>query len=207
MAHTTISNSMMFFRMLDRDYLDLPDVYMRAAFGGMTGPWSLIRNDGAASMYYCPDMASKQFGYSPMTGPSGLGYAQYLDGVGAYVLPNGSQGTYTFGCHFESEAGAYSVRPWDGVGRRVYLRQIHASFELNFGRFDLVRLDQRKRWFEVRIENPSDKDVKCNLKVTGLWGKQIQALGRVVQAENGIFEINLILTANQTIHVTGKVIA
>ncbi len=205
LAYTTIPNSLMFFSLMDRDYLDLPDVYMRAAFGGMTGPWALVRNDGAASMHYCPDASSKQFGYSTMTGASGLGYAQYLDGVSAYVLPNGSQGTYTFGCHFESEAGAYSIRPWDGVGRRVYLRQISAGFELSFGRFSLVRLDQRKRWFEVRIENPCDKDVKCELKVNGLWGTQIQTLGRMIESKDGVFGINLVLPANQTVHVTGKV--
>lgn len=206
LAHTTIPNALMLFRWLDRDYFDIPDVYMRLAFGGMLGPWALVRNDGAASMCYCPDSSSKHYGYNRFSGASGLGYFHYLRGVGAYVLPCGSAGTYTFGCHYESNSGAYSVRPWDGVGRRVIMRQIGAEFELTFGKILLARLDHRKRWFEVRIENPCDKDIKCELRVRGLWGVQLQILGRLLDNTNGEVEVPLVLPANQVVHVTGKVI-
>lgn len=205
LAHTTIPNSLIFFEYLDRDYLAVPDVYMRLAFGGMIGPWALVRNDGAASMCYCPDPASKHFGYNRYTGASGLGYFHYLREAGAWVLPSGSTGTYTFGCHFETEGGAYTVRPWDGVGRKVILRQIGAEFRLSFGKITLVRLDHRKRWFEVRIENPCDKDIRAELSVKGMWGKQLQINGRLVDCERGEGKMSLVLPAGQTVHVTGKV--
>ena len=207
LAHTTIPNAVMLFQYLDRDYLALPDVYMRLAFGGMLGPWALVRSDGAASMCYCPDMSSKHFGYNRFTGAGGIGYFHYLRGVGAYVLPAGAQGTFTFGCHFESEAGAYSVKPWDGVGRRVYLRQIGAEFHVTFGKIQLLRLDQRKRWFEIRIQNPCEKDVNCELRIKGMWGTRLQVLGRIVDAVGGEVRISLMLPAEQTTHVTGKVVA
>ncbi|MCC7102255.1 MAG: hypothetical protein IT206_04165 [Fimbriimonadaceae bacterium] len=205
LAHTTIPNALMFFEALDRDYLALPDVYMRLAFGGMLGPWALVRNDGAASMTYCPDLSSKHFGYNAYTGASGLGYFHYLRGVGAYVLPSGDLGTYTFGCHFESADGLYKVRPWDGVGRRVVLRQVGASFELSFGRLIHVELDHRKRHFSVQIENPSDKDVTCRLMVRGMWGSQMTIAGKVWDASDGVIEAVLALPSEQTITVTGKV--
>lgn len=206
LSHPTIPNAQILFEYLDRDYLAVPDVYMRLAFGGMFGPWALIRRDGAASMCYCPDPSSKQFGYNRFTGSSGLGYFHYLHKVGAYVLPNGAQGTFNFACHFESEGGAYVVRPWDGVGRRVILRQIGAEFELSFGKMTVVRLDHRKRWFEVSIENPCDKDVRCELRVRGMWGGQLQISGRVTEAPEGEAVTSLVLPARQTVQVVGKVV-
>ena len=148
LAHTTIPNSLIFFGLMDRDYLAIPEAYMRMAFGGMLGPWALVRSDGAASMCYCPDLSSKHAGFNSYTGGSGHGLFHYLREVGSYVLPNQKQGIYTFGCHFESTDDAYVVRPWEGVGRRIVMRQIGAEFRLTFGRFIELRVDRAKRWFE-----------------------------------------------------------
>lgn len=205
LSHTTIANSLIFFGMMDRDYLALPDAYMRMAFGGMLGPWALVRRDGAASMCYCPDLASRQAGFNVYTGASGLGYYHYLRGVGAYVLPNRDQGIFTFGCHLESEQNEYIVRPWDGVGRRVILRQIDAEFELNFGCFKEIRLDERKRSFTAMIWNPSDKDVKAEIRVKGLWGTVINVANRNHEAVDGQVVCPITLPANQVTTVTGKV--
>jgi len=151
----------------------------------MIGPWALVRNDGAASMCYCPDFSSKHQGYNPVTGASGLGYFHYLRCAGAFVLPNRSLGTYTFGCHYEFENNQHVIRPWDGVGRRVVLRQIGAEFSVSFGRIVLVTLDARKRYAEITIENPSDKVMRSELTVKGLWGTHINIQNKTCVAENG----------------------
>lgn len=205
LAHTTIPNALIFFQALDRDYLALPDVYMRLAFGGMLGPWALVRNDGAASMTYCPDLSSKHFGYNAFTGASGLGYFHYLRGVGAYVLPSGELGTYTFGCHYESDGGMHKVRPWDGVGRRVVLRQIGAEFEVSFGRIMEVSLDHRKRSFTIQVQNPSDKAVACRLRVKGMWGSQLMIAGKLYDAVEGAVEASVVIPALQLTTIEGKV--
>jgi len=205
LSHTTIPNSLIFFGMMDRDYLALPDAYMRMAFGGMLGPWALVRRDGAASMCYCPDLSSKQAGFNVYTGASGLGYFHYLRSVGAYVLPNRDQGIFTFGCHFENDHGFHVVRPWDGVGRRIILRQFDAEFELTFGCFHELRLDERKRSFSAQIVNPSDKDVKADLRVKGLWGNTILVQNRNYDAVDGEVQFPVTLPAGQTTTVTGKV--
>lgn len=207
LAHTTIPNALTFFATLDRDYPALPDVYMRLAFGGMVAPWALVRKDGAASMCCCPDFSSKHAWYNRYSGASGLGYAHYLHGVGAYVLPNGPASTFAFGCHFQAEGGAYIVRPWDGVGRRITLRQIGATFNLSFGVIKELRLDARKRWFELQIHNPSDKDITCELRVIGMWGTSFQVVGRVLDSHNGVLVATLSLPAGQSMFVTGKVIS
>lgn len=207
LAHTTISNALIFFASLDRDYLAIPDAYMRLAFGGMMGPWALVRGDGAASMCYCPDLSSKHHGYNRFTGASGLSYYLYMRGAGSYVLPNRGSAPYVFGCRFtEDEGGTMTVRPWDGVGRKVVLRQIAAEFRLRFGRFRSVRLDGRKRWAEFEIENPADKDIRTELEIKGLWGSQIQIAGRVVEAVDGRAEVGILLPAGRTQKLTAKVV-
>ncbi|MCW5936144.1 MAG: hypothetical protein KIT11_02410 [Fimbriimonadaceae bacterium] len=207
LAHTTIPNSLVFFGLMDRDYLALPEAYMRMAFGGMMGPWALVRRDGAASMCYCPDLASRHAGYNSMTGGSGLGYFHYLRAVASYVLPNRATGLYTFGCHFEADEEAYTVRPWDGVGRRIVLRQIGAEFRLSFGRCEELKLDVRKRWFEARIWNPSDKDVTAKLTISGLWGRNVAIQGAAVEAPDGVAICPIHLPAGQKVVVKGRVVS
>lgn len=205
LSHTTIANSLIFFGMMDRDYLGLPEAYVRMAFGGMLGPWSLVRDDGAASMCYCPDLSSKQAGFNPYTGASGLGYYHYLVGTGSYVLPNRELGTMAFGCHYGQDADAHLVRPWDGVGRRIVMRQIGAEFNLTFGNFVELRLDLRLRSFDAIIENPSDKEVIAHLEIKGLWGTELQVEETIHQAKNGTFQIPITLPPRTTVRTKAKV--
>lgn len=197
LAHTTIPNSGMFFAQMDRDYLAIPEAYMRLAFGGMMGPWALVRNDGAVSMCYCPDLSSKHQGYNPYSGASGLGYYHYLRTAGAYVLPNRSLGTYTFGCHFEQDEENWIVRPWDGVGRRVIMRQFGFSCELSFGCITELRLGRRKRDASVTIQNHADKAVRAEICLRGLWGSVVSIQGRSVPNQNGLVRATLDLAASK----------
>lgn len=205
LAQTTIPNSLMFFSSLDRDYLALPDAHMRLAFGGMIGPWALVRKDGAASMCYCPDLSSKHDGYNPYSGASGLGYYHYLRGAGAYVLPNGAAGTFTFGCHFEQDDGRYTVRPWDGVGRRVIMRQIGAEFHLGFGKIVELRLDVRKRWVEIDIANTCNKKIETFLKVGGMWGVSLTFGKQTYACVDGAVKVSVALPPEEMITLIGKV--
>lgn len=206
LAHTTIPNSLIFFGLMDRDYLAIPEAYMRMAFGGMLGPWALVRTDGAASMCYCPDLSSKHAGFNSFTGGSGHGLFHYLREVGSYVLPNMKQGTYTFGCHFEVGDDEYVVRPWEGVGRKIVMRQISAEFRLSFGRFIELRLDRAKRWFEATVENPSDKEVRTELSVLGMWGVALAVQGKTVPIQDGLAVAQLVLPPNQILTVRGNVV-
>lgn len=206
LSHTTIPNSLIFFGLMDRDYLGLPEAYTRMAFGGILGPWALIREDGAASMCYCPDLSSRQAGFNKFTGASGLGYYHYLVGSGAYVLPNREMGIMTFGCHYESENNNHIVRPWDGVGRKIILRQIGVEFRTNFGVFTELKLQNRLRSFELIIENPADKDIESEIAITGLWGTRLAALNQVFVADQGQFRIPTLLPAGSLLKLTGQII-
>jgi hypothetical protein len=206
LAHTTIPNSQIFFGLMDRDYLALPEAYMRMAFGGMMGPWALVRRDGAAAMCFCPDWASKQAGFNAYTGAGGLGYYHYLRCAGSFVLPNRTVGATAFGCHFEVGEDAYVVRPWDSVGRRVSMRQIGFDLGLTFGCLQQLRLDLGKRWFEAQVENPSDKDVRTRLSVRGLWGEQVRAGSQLTEAVDGTVWLEAVLPARRVATIRGEVV-
>lgn len=206
LAHSTIPNSLIFFGLMDRDYLGIPEAYMRMAFGGMLGPWALVRTDGAASMCYCPDLSSRHAGFNAFTGMSGHGLFHYLREVGSYVLPNQKLGTYTFGCHFETLDDRYIVRPWDGVGRKIVIRQIAAEFRTSFGRIIELRLDKHKRWFELEIQNMSEKEVRSVLSIRGLWGTELDIQGKPVAVDDCQATANVSLPPRQTVVIKGNVI-
>ncbi len=212
---TTVANSLMLFDTLDKDQQYLPDSWLRMAFGGMLGVWALVRPDGAASMGFCPDSASQQFGVSALTGDVGLSLYRYLRYVTAYVLPTRQSGTVTFGCHFQIEGKQegdeeYVIRPWDGVNRRIVVRQLGVEVSTTFGRILELTFDARKRRASVLMQNPADKDLQAILTVRGLWGTRAEVSGTAVMADpqdEGALHVPVALTAKREtridIRVTG----
>ncbi len=194
---STVANSLMLFKNLDRDYPGLPEATMRLAFGGMLGIWALVRPDGAASMAFCPDAASKQFGMSSVTGDVGIGLFHYLRGIGAYVLPSRASGVATFGCHFEVETEDsnefFVIRPWDGVGRRVVMRQIGIEVIAEVGQIVEVKVDSRKRTASVVLKNNSDRDLLGRFRVKGMWGSSFDVSGNDLISENGELKATVFL--------------
>ncbi|HVL40311.1 MAG TPA: DUF5695 domain-containing protein [Fimbriimonadaceae bacterium] len=193
LGHTSAGNSSLFFSGMERDYEHLAETAMRQAFGGLLGVWALVGPDGAAAMAFCPDAASRHFGANGLTGDIGLALYEYLRVTGAYVLPSRSYGVFTFGCHFEADENAYKVRPWDGVGRRVVMRQIGAEFELSAGKIRSVTLDVRKRWANVELENPGQKALQAQLVCRGLWGRRLAANKQAVESVNGEMRMTVAL--------------
>ncbi len=188
LSPTTVANSLMLFDTLDKDQQFLPDSWMRMAFGGMLGIWALVRPDGAASMAFCPDSASQQFGVSALTGDVGLGLYRYLRWVSAYVLPTRQSGVVTFGCHFHVETAAdgteeFSIRPWDGVNRRIVVRQLGVEVSTTFGRILELRFDARKRKATILMQNPSERDHQAVITVRGLWGTRADVSGTAITAD------------------------
>ncbi|MFI5386371.1 MAG: DUF5695 domain-containing protein [Fimbriimonadales bacterium] len=206
---TTAANSLLFFQTLDRDYTQLPDAWMRSAFGGLLGIWALVREDGAASMGFCPDPASKQFGVSALTGDVGLSLYYYLRNVASYVLPTGPSGVTTFGCRFGSEGHngeELLVQPWDGVGRRIVVRQLGMEVEASFGKIVELRFDIRKRRARVVLQNPADKDLEALITVKGLWGSRVEASGVTLEALDGELNAPIYLPREATAALELKVV-
>lgn len=185
---TSSLNAALVLRALDRDYGSLDEAAVRQAFGGLFGVWALVREDGAGASGYCPDAASRQYGMSSVTGDIGLSLYGYLRLAGSYVLPT-LDGARSFGCTFESSrtlfGDEYSLAPWDGLGRRIVVRQIGLEVEAGFGRIRALRFDTRKRWLEMTIANGSESSIVAPIVVRGLWGRAFSAQNADVEVRDG----------------------
>lgn len=161
-------------------------------------------------MGFCPDSASKQFGVSALTGDIGLSLYYYLRSVGSYVLPTGPSGVTTFGCRFGLEQGADGeelvVQPWDGVGRRIVVRQMGLEVEASFGKIVELRFDVRKRRARVVLQNPADKDLEALITVRGLWGSRVEASGVTLDAHDGELNAPVYLPKEATAALELKVV-
>lgn len=185
----TSINSTEFFDLLDRDYEAVPEAHIRQAFSGAMACWAYVRADGAASMGFCPDSSSKMAGFSPVTGNIGHALYNYMRNAGSYVVLSRHFGTFVLGCHYEYESGVYRVKPWDGVGRFVTLRQIGVAVQLSFGFIEEMLVSSRKNLLTIKIENPADKAMNITVSIAGLWGTQADVDGKTYKASDGVFSI------------------
>lgn len=190
---TTAANSEIMFRSLLRDATLVPDPILRMAFGGMLGVWALVKPDGSASTGFCPDAASRQFGMNPNTGTVGLSLFHYLRNVKAFVLPSPTTGAITFGCSFEAKEKddglELRVKPWDGVGRRVSIRQVGLDVEARVGKIREVRVHTRKRRALIEVENTAATQRTASLKIEGLWGNQFEVNGKKEHTAGGLLSV------------------
>ncbi len=196
----TVSNSCLLFSIFGRDYAHLPEHMVRLAFAGMLSVWALVREDGAAGMSFTPDAASAHFGMAPTTGDIGISLFHYLRWSGAYVLPSLGKSLLTFGCKFDVEeqkhTEIFSIRPWDGVGRRIIVRQVGMEVETTVGMLEELRFDSRKRSARVSLQNTSDKDLVTELVVKGMWGRRCQAAGITYAVEGGAIRVPVQMPAH-----------
>jgi hypothetical protein len=207
---TTVTTSLMFLSTLDRDFDPVDENRLRLAFGGLLGVWALVRSDGAAGMGFCPDAASRQFGVSWTTGDIGLSLYSYLRGVASYILPSRVSGVQTFGCFFEAEnEGAtetFTVRPWDGVGRKIVVRHVGISVEVAHARIQEFRFDARKRSATLALENASTRPMSAIFEVRGLWGTRYLVDGKELTATDGRLEGSYEIPARTTARLDIKVL-
>jgi hypothetical protein len=207
---STLANSLIYLSMLDRDSDRIDYAKLRMAFGGLMGVWSLVRDDGSASMGFCPDAASKQFGMSWTTGDIGLGLFQYLRGVSSYVLASRTEGLQTFGCHFdaldEGPDERFVLKPWDGVARRVVVRHLGLEVISSSARIRELSFDAAKRNATLALRNTSDKRLRAEFSIKGLWGERFTVDGAETQARNGCLTATVEIAAHGTHRANIKVI-
>lgn len=199
---TSSGNAIPFFMLMERDYANLPDTYLRNAFGGLMGVWALVRSDGAAAMAYCPDSASGHFGMSWFSGEVGLGLWNYLRAIGSYVLPSRQGGVATLGCRFEMERAKgeeiYVIRPWDGVRRKVVARQLGVEAHAEGVQIEELRFDALKRHAAITLVNPAGFKREGRVRLRGLWGDEFMVAGSAAKAIDGEIALKMPLKAGES---------
>jgi hypothetical protein len=190
---TTTANSLLYLSTLDRDSERISQSRLRMAFGGLLGVWALVRSDGAASMGYCPDPASKQTGLSWTTGDVGLSLYHYLRGAASIVMATRTEGLQTFGCHFESlESGAeekFTLKPWDGMGKRILVRHLGLEVTAHNCIIKELNFDASKRYATLTVQNSSDKRLMTMMEIRGLWGEKFELDRKEYHSVDGMLTV------------------
>ena len=199
---STVANSLPYLSMLDRDSDRLDAYRLRLAFGGLLGVWALVREDGAASMGFCPDSASSQYGMSWTTGDLGIGLYYYLRGVRSLAIASRDEGLQVFGCNFKVlESGAierFSMKPWDGVGRRLVVRHLGLEVTSDAARIRNFEFDANKRDATLQLENTSDKKLRSQVEVTGMWGRRFKVNGQTIEVMGPTLSTIIEIAAGKT---------
>jgi hypothetical protein len=145
-----------------------------------------------------------------MTGDSGLALYEYLHGIASYVLPAPNSGIMTLGCHFESDSqdgvDEYVVRPWDGVCRRIVMKQSGIEVCAQAAKLYEFRVDTRKRLAQVKLQNSFTQEVVAEIEIRGLWGNLFEVGGQRIEAEEGVLKFSANLPPSSISGVEIKVI-
>ncbi|MBS1728184.1 MAG: hypothetical protein JST51_15805 [Armatimonadetes bacterium] len=210
-SYTSVSSSMAMTTWLKRDYTRLDEAGLRLATGGMLAPWSLVREDGALTMGFCPDLGSSQRGIVNFTGDAGFALADYLRYSTGYLLSSFDRGFVPLGVHFESypRDGMTIIRlePWDGVGRRIMVRHLNLSVEVEGAKIDVIEFDVNLRWAKVTLDNPTETmKRKTRVLVDGLWGTKFVVTDADSKVEDGVLVLDAVVDAGRLKEIEIRVV-
>ncbi|MBN2055811.1 hypothetical protein JW905_12860 [bacterium] len=146
------------------------------SYAALLGVWSLVHDDGSASMCYTPDMTSNHYGFNRYSGDVGLCLYGYLRAARSYMdvarLGPGTSLEQAFGAVItESDETHYRLRVTDGVGRRFSDPNHGLHVRLNCGILESVNAARDLTALTLVIANPAPVDIQVQIEVEGLWGE------------------------------------
>lgn len=195
LSYPSVATSAAFIRLLDREQIALPEVYLQKSFGGLLGVWALVQESGAASLCYVPDSASRSRGFSRLTGSIGIGLFEYLRAAGSHVLSQKGLPERAYLCSYSTSESQYELEPWDGVGQRVVMSNVGVSASLSGASIAKMSVSTDRRRAEIMVRNSSAFAASCRLSVKGLWGQAATVSNKKLKLESGRFNVRFKLPA------------
>ena len=210
-SYTSVASSLAMTTWLKRDYTRLDEAGLRLATGGMLAPWSLVRDDGALTMGFCPDLGSSQRGIINYTGDAGFALADYMRNSTGYLLSSADRGFVPLGVHFESYPregmSVLRLEPWDGVGRRIVVRHLNLIVEAEGAKIDVIEFDVNLRWAKITLDNPTEAmKRKARVTVDGLWGPKFVVVDAESKFENGVLVLDTVVEAGRLKEIEIRVV-
>lgn len=210
-SYTSVASSLAMTTWLKRDYTRLDEAGLRLATAGFLAPWSLVREDGAASMGFCPDLGSSERGVVPYTGDIGFALADYLRYSTGYLLSSLDRGFVPVGVHFESypKDGMTMLRlePWDGVGRRIIVRHLNLMVEADGAKIDCLEFDINLQYAKIVLDNPTEAmKRKTRVMVDGLWGTEFAVTGAEHKIVDGVLWLDATVEAGRLKEIEIRVV-
>ena len=85
--------------------------------------------------------------------------------------------------------------------------KLRKSIESDLDTFFKNQLDEESNQMAAfTAENPSDKEVRAEISVSGMWGSSMVIEGKTITPEEGEVTAHVTLPPRQTVKVTGNVI-
>lgn len=197
----TLTHAEIALKLFENTAQELKDIEIRHAFGALLAPWALVREDGAASMGYCPDLGSENAGVASITGDISLTLWHYLRIAGCYVIVT-SQGSYVFGCTYEQEEQqgmiVHRLQPWDGVGKRIFFRPHGLQVTATNAQIVSFSFGQNLDFAEIELKNNSFQQESAVVKISGLWGRHFQCEDEPLEFKHKCLLLNRTLNPGET---------
>jgi hypothetical protein len=112
--------------------------FLALAAGGLRSFLTTLRATGAATGWFTwwPDRT----GFDPRSLDTDLGLYNYLRAAKAYVVEHPRAGLVGYGCAVEQDAEGVLIRPWDGVGKRLWLDTAGLEVTVTEGAVEWARI-------------------------------------------------------------------
>lgn len=191
LSYPSVATAGAFLRLLDKEQIALPEVYVNKAFGSLLGIWALVQESGAASMCYVPDSASRSRGFSRLTGAIGIGLYEYLRAAGGYVLSQKGTADRAYLCDLTADSSGTRVEPWDGIGQRIVIRNLGIEAIAAGASIRSLFVSSDRSRAEIELENASAYTVLGRVTLKGLWGTVATVDGKRTKTDDGQFEHRL----------------
>ncbi len=186
------------------------DVYFYKSYAGLLGVWSLVDEEGKASMCYTPDASSNHYGYNRYSGDSGLGLYGYLRAAGAYVdliRIGSSRIEVGFGCRISQEGeGRLHAVIADGINKRFRYPQF--NFFADTEKTDLTELtmERNRTYVRMTLKNQLGETLMENIRIRGFWGEDyvadIDGVEQKGSVQDGVLRHSLEVPPEKSVTVT-----
>jgi hypothetical protein len=169
------------------------DFYLlRVGYGGITGPFTNIDQQGFASCAFhsFPDMLK----FDSYSGDYGSNFFGVTFEMATYIVDHPQFGWLAFGGNLGAKGARVDVTPLDALRRRIYVAPYGLWLRLDAGKFRRVEIDSKTESVRVELDPATNYTSKALLRVE--QPAKLSGVGKygpvgTLKSERGAYEVPL----------------
>ena len=142
-----------------------------AGFSGVLNSWARVHPDGFASMCYCPDPSSDNYGFNQFSGDVGLGLWGNLKAARCIVVDNPVLGRLVYGGKpiddGDSPESVIQIQPMAGMRHRVRFMDPVLCVDSEGPEIKKIRWDTAAMKIDIDLENRFETACQAWITITG----------------------------------------
>jgi hypothetical protein len=153
---------------LMRSYEDTGDQDALAkGFGGVASVMSNVTADGMGFNYFNCEAGVLDH-EPPNTWEGGCGLWGFLQAIKSIVVRDPTFGIVGYGCEVEESPSEVTIKPHDGLRKRIFIAEMKLSIELDSAEIDLCVVNKQKDKMRLSVSDSSGQVKQIGIRVTGL---------------------------------------